>query len=900
MLLPTLGSVEQFENQPSDEALAIGSSRIFQPAALGHAAHLPVGQTNRTLFYKSIDRTRFSKPQTQVMPDLLEAQEMQVTPAESDEKLNHRVLPCKHCGEMTSRAKDKVTNEVFCCSGCQGAYQLIRGLGLDNFYSLRDQGGSEGLARPKPEQDFRSFDSLEFLGESAPKACGEGIVRSKLTIQGLHCAACSWLIEQALTREAGVLSARVRINKHSLEIVFDPSVCNLSQVAKLLNSLGYQLVPWRKDSLETAVAKENRQLLIQIAIAGFFAANAMWIAIALYAGANAFAGRFLSLVGIGLGLLSVVGPGRTFLNGAVNSIQTRSPHMDLPVALGLVIGSAAGIWQAITASGPIYFDSIAMLVFLLLLGRWLKFRQQRSASQAVDLMLRLVPRSAHKLDQTLGEKSSSQVVSADSLAAGDWIEVRTGESIPADGILRAKPSLSQTEAEVDCSLLTGESKSVTKLPGESLFAGALNVGPPLVLEVTASGADSRIGKVMLQVEEAAHQRVPIVMLADRIGAVFVVVVAALASLTFLLWVGQGFEVAAANSVALLIVACPCALALATPLVIAVSIGQAANRGILVREGGSFQSMTKPGMLWLDKTGTLTTGKQSVTSFSGDRYAVELAAALERDCVHPIAGAILHYAQADPSSHAVDFIEAYSNGRKGVVDGHEILVGNLRRIEHAGCYISKDQVDYVHELSQAGESPCLIAIDQKVEAVLGLSDPVEPSARTILDRLKAQGWRVGILSGDHPDIVAQVGEKLGLEADLCRGGLTPEEKLAQVRHSAQDRKVVMVGDGANDAAALAAADVGIAVRSGVEASLFAAPVILNCGFDRLHEVFSGAKQTQRAIVTTFAVSLAYNVIAVALAMFGVITPLLAAVFMPISSLSVLALALGFPYFRKVSR
>ena len=834
------------------------------------------------------------------MPDLLEAQEAQVNPAVPNEKPGKSLLPCKHCGEMTSRAKDRATDEVFCCSGCHGAYQLIHGLGLDNFYSLRDQEGFAGFARPDAEQDFESFNSPEFLGESAPKVCGEGIVRSKLTIQGLHCAACSWLIEQALTREEGVLSARVRINKHSLEIVLDPSTCKLSRVAGLLSSLGYQLVPWRKDSLETAVATENRQLLTQIAIAGFLAANAMWIAIALYAGASAFAGRFLSLVGIGLGFLSVIGPGRTFLQGAINSIKTRSPHMDLPVALGLVIGSTAGVWQAITASGPIYFDSIAMLVFLLLLGRWLKFRQQRSASQAVDLMLRVVPRSAHKLEREFGEISTSKVVSADTLVAGDWIEVRTGESIPADGVLQAKSTESQTEAEIDCSLITGESKSVTKQQGELLFAGALNVGPPLVMEVTASGAESRIGKVMLQVEEAAHQKVPIVMLADRIGAVFVVVVAALASLTFLIWIGQGFEVAASNSVALLIVACPCALALATPLVIAVSIGQAANRGILVRDGGSFQAMTKPGILWLDKTGTLTTGKQRVTSFSGDSNAVELAAALEQDCVHPIAGAILDYAQADPDPHSVDSIEAYSNGRKGSVDGHEVLVGNLRRIEHAGCFISNDQVDYVHELSQAGESPCLIAIDQKVEAVLGLSDPVEPSARPTLDRLKGQGWSVGILSGDHPGIVSQVGEKLGLEADLCRGGLTPEEKLCQVRHSGPDRNVVMVGDGANDAAALAAADVGIAVRSGVEASLYAAPVILNCGFERLHELFSGAKQTQRAIVATFAVSLAYNLTAVALAMLGIITPLIAAVFMPISSLSVLALALGFPYFPKVSR
>jgi Cu2+-exporting ATPase len=689
------------------------------------------------------------------------------------------------------------------------------------------------------------------------------------------------------------------MNDHTVDIVFHPQQTRLSEIADRLGQLGYRLAPLTGGDGYERAAAENRRLLVQIAIAGFCAMNAMWLAVALYAGT--FSGiatdheAILRNAGVVLGVISVAIPGRTFFRGALASLRTRTPHMDLPIALGIGVGAAGGVYSAITGEGEVYFDSVAVLVFFLLVGRWVQFRQQRRAAEAVGLLMRLAPRTASLLD----EQGVVRTVATDSLRPGDRIRVIAGEGVAADGIVEVGESL------LDRALLTGESRPIAVGPGDEVHAGTANLQTPLDVRVTAVGMESRVGRLMRLVEDAAESKAPVVQLADRIGGWFVVIVIVLAGITIGLWWNDDLRRGIHNAVALLIVACPCALAMATPLALAVGIGRAAKRKILVRGGDVLERLTKGGAIWFDKTGTLTEGKLKVTEIvsAEPERALGMAAALERSSRHPIAlGIIAAASERVCEAWQADGVQQVSGGgvRGWVSDGaerHEVHVGHWGFLKDQGVAFEADLESSVEAIAGRGGTPVVVAIDRRGNAVLGIADAIRIDAVEVIQFLQGTGWQVGILSGDHPAAVSVVAEQLGISSDRAKGGMTPEDKLAAIRGSkVENATVVMVGDGVNDAAALAAADVGVALRGGAEASLEAAPVYLADGrLLGLKKLVVGARKTVGVIRRNFATSLTYNAVAVGLAMFGKIDPLLAAILMPISSLTVLSLTLGTPTF-----
>ncbi|MBB3205981.1 Cu2+-exporting ATPase [Rhodopirellula rubra] len=822
--------------------------------------------------------------------------------------------PCIHCGEPSDSYAEQPADEVFCCNGCKGAYELIHGWGLESFYGLRDQLGSGTATRVKDQSSrYDVFDNDEFLGPSKPEPQDDGLMCTELAVHGLHCAACAWLIENAALRTPGWNVARVKMSDHTLRIVFDPTATTLSKIAQLLDRLGYELAPMSTER-DDHFQNENRRHLIQIALAGFCAANAMWIAVALYAGeAYGVAADhrfFMRMIGTGLGVAAVLFPGRTFFTGAFASLKTRVPHMDLPVALGLAVGTVVGTVNAITGVGHLYFDSLAVLVFLLLIGRWIQFHQQHRAAKAVDLLLRITPRHATRVNPD----ETTDTVLVDALQTGDVVRVGAGENIPVDG------EIVHGQTSVDRSLLTGESLPVDAGEGEEVSAGTLNLQQPIDVRVIATGRDSRIGKVMQSVEDATSEKIPIVQFADSVGGVFVVVVSLLAVGSFLWWLPQGWSLAASHATALLIVACPCALALATPLAIAVSLGRAAKHKVLIRDGNTFGQLARGGTIWFDKTGTLTSGRPDARLVWGSQTAVVLAAAVEQQCNHPVAQALVRMAgiwgKNLPSDATLQRVDR--QGVTGSVQGCEIMAGSADFFRGQGFGLGRVVLDGIDECTRTSASPILISLGGVIEAVIGISDPLKPEARQTIATLQEKGWRVGILSGDHPKIVQHVADQIGIDSGEAFGGLSPEDKLAAVRgdsrfsnpqastpenqpcpnetapRSERPHTTVMIGDGANDAAALAAADVGIAVRGGAEVSLQAAPVFIASGdLASITDLISASKRTDWLIKTALAVSLAYNLIAVGLAMFGKISPLIAAVLMPISSVSVLALTLAWP-------
>ena len=425
-----------------------------------------------------------------------------------------------------------------------------------------------------------------------------------------------------------------------------------------------------------------------------------------------------------------------------------------------------------------------------------------------------------------------------------------------------------------------------------MHAGTLNLSTRLVVEVEAVGEATRVGRLMQLVEQHSRNRPPIVQFADRIAGRFVRIVLAVAALTFLYWIWYNPAKAIANSVALLIVTCPCALGLATPLAVTIAIGRAARRHILVKGGEVFEVLTRPGVMLLDKTGTLTAGRIALVSWSGDEGLRPLVSALERHSAHPIAQALVEGNEAELVGQipVCDVAQTIGGGIVGTVAGRRLVVGSPKFVHEQGCEIPAAIDRAQQEIIAATATPVLVAVDGRAVAVAGLGDPLRPDAAESLDRLRKLGWKVRILSGDHPQVVAAIGRQLGIDAADAIGGAAPEDKLAAVREAAAHGTVVMVGDGVNDAAALAAASVGIAVHGGAEASLAAAHVYLDRpGLAPILELMHAARSTLRAIRRCFVASICYNSVAGTLAVTGVISPLMAAILMPISSFTVFALA-----------
>ncbi len=562
--------------------------------------------------------------------------------------------------------------------------------------------------------------------------------------------------------------------------------------------------------------------MIRIGVAAACAGNVMTLSFALYGGAftgiEAEYSNLFRLTSMAFGLVSLIWPGSLFFRGAWAALRTRTAHLDLPIALGLAAGGITGSVNALLGRGEIYFDSLTMLVFLLLVGRWIQRRQQRWANDAVELLFSITPSSARRV-----EEDAVREVPVEALQPGDVVEIRAGDSVPTDGVVL------DGDSSVDQSLLTGESIPTPVSAGDAVHAGTVNIGARLHVRVEAVGNDTRVGKLMQLVEECSLRRAPIVQMADRLAGWFVMVVLGLAVVTLCLWLWLDPARAVDNSVALLIVCCPCALGLSTPLAIAVALGRAAKRRILVKGGETLELLAQPSTVVLDKTGTITAGRASVVQFLGDDRVKPLIAAIEHHSSHPIALAMVEAfedAEAKLNTVVDEVQQTPGGGLAGRIEGKQVAVGSPAYVQSQGAYISPTQQESIQLVVKAGNTPVVAAVDQQASAVVGIGDPIRDDAPQAVDDLRRLDYPVHILSGDHPDVVSRVAERLSVPATQARGAASPEQKVAYLEVLMKNAHTVMVGDGVNDAAALAAATVGIAVHGGAEASLASADVYLS--------------------------------------------------------------------------
>jgi Cu2+-exporting ATPase len=792
-------------------------------------------------------------------------------------------VSCTHCGLGVPVERAPETGTIaFCCDGCATAWHVLHEAGLAGYYALpwRREAAVIASGRAFDELDHEAFRALHVRRRA------DGLDETRLVLEGVHCPSCLWLVERAPQAVVGMAGAELDLARSLVRVWWDPARTRLSTIARFLDTLGYRPHPFRGGRADGVRRSEDRAMLTRLGVAGALAANTMLAALALYSGW--FSGmelgwsrvfRALSLVLAGIALF---GPGRVFWRGAWSSIQARALHMDVPVTVALFAAFTRGLVNTLTDRGPVYFDGVAMLVFLLLVGRFLQLRAARTAADAAELLYGLTPATAR-----VCEAGATRMLPSEALLPGMLVEVRHGETVPADGIADSDGAV------LDLSLLTGESRPREIARADDVWAGTVNRGRTLVLRVERAGEETRLGRILQDVATGASRRAPLVRAADRLAARFVVVVLALAFVTWALWLSRDPASALDHAIALLIITCPCALALATPLAVTVAIGRAARAGILVKGGDALEALATPGTLVLDKTGTLSEGRPALVEWQGPHELQPWILALERHATHPVADAFAEAWHGLPRVEARDVHVVLGSGVEGSVEGHRVTVGSPRWVA-----ARSQRVPSIRTVD-ARLSPVDIAVDGHVVAHAGFGDRTRPEASSTLARLRGAGWRLRLLSGDEASVVRATGGALGFAMADCAGGASPESKRLEIERLERDGRVVMVGDGINDAAAIARASVGVGVRGGAEACLAAADVYLaRPGLEALVDLTEGARRTLATIRRGLAMSLAWNVVGAALAMAGLVSPLVAAVSMPLSSISVILVAWRSHTFRRV--
>jgi Cu2+-exporting ATPase len=788
-------------------------------------------------------------------------------------------IDCDHCGlPVPAGLAEEGAELQFCCNGCQVAYEVIHEHGLDGYYDIKARIDAPEQAAQRSGKSFAEFDDPAFR-ELYCRALPSGLATVELYLEGVHCAACVWLVEKLTVVVDGVAEVRLDLGRSLATVTWKPETTPLSEVARFLDSIGYAPHPFRGVEARDMARREERALLIRIAVAGAIAGNVMLIAFALYGGHfHGIADEFRSFfrwVSLALAVPSVTWCATVFYRGAWGALKTRALHMDLPIAIGILAGFIQGAINTVRGAGEIYFDSVTALIFFLLVGRFLQRRQQLKAASSTELLFSLAPTTARLVDA-----EGVREVPLEALGAGAAVEIRAGDSIPADGVV------TEGSSTLDRSLLTGESLPEPVAVGDPVHAGTVNLGSRLLVEVRATGEDTRVGRLMRLVEEGSMRRAPVVLLADRISGWFVAIVLLLAAITVGIWLELDPEHAVEHAVALLIVSCPCALGLATPLAVSAAIGHAARKKILIKGGDALETLARPGHMILDKTGTLTEGRLAVVRWWGDEGVKPAVAAIERHSAHPVARALAAITPEDELPEVGNVEEITGAGISGVPAGRQLVIASTAHIESEFGELAAEAATAAGDFATEGLSPVAVAADGEVIAVAGIGDPLRPDSAASVTSIRDRGWRVEILSGDHPVVVRSIAGQVGIEPEAARGAASPEEKLRVVREAATDTTAAMVGDGVNDAAALAAATVGIGVHGGAEAALAAADVYLaRPGLEPVVELLNGARRTLGVIRRNLIFSLTYNVVAVSFAITGNMSPLLAAILMPLSSMTV---------------
>ncbi|HEA3125510.1 heavy metal translocating P-type ATPase [Aeromonas veronii] len=785
------------------------------------------------------------------------------------------MTPCFHCGEPVP-ANSGYALEIkgivrpMCCPGCQAVAETIMECGLASYYDHRTAPGTKGDLVPEELAALTHYDLAEVQQDFVTDS---GTLREiQLTVEGLTCAACAWLIERHLMTLTGLRYINVNTTTHRARIKWDPELLSLSDILKGFAQIGYRAYPFQTHQQEALYAKEVRSYMFRLALAGLGSMQVMMCAVALYM--DLFISvedefmvyfKWISLL---LSTPIMIYSAQPFYVGAWRSLKQGHLSMDVSVSLALIGAFIASMWATVFNTGEVYYDSITMFVFFLLLGRFLELRARRKASESSSNLARLVPIMATRIDDE-GEHE----VAAKTLQVGDRVRVLAGATLPADGIIV------EGQASLNESMLTGEQLPLLKQPGDQVYAGTINTDAPLQIRVSHRIEESRIAQIMRLQDHALDDKPAIAQMADQLSRHFILVLLIIAAAVWTFWHFHQPDQAFWVTLAVLVATCPCALSLATPTALTSATANLTRNGILLRRGHVLDVLTKANRIVMDKTGTLTTGEISLTGTTilaemAETQCLAIARAMEAQSEHPIARAFrLPTDSISVLPSAREITPVIGHGITALVDGVRYRIGSAR-------WLGLDPAQ------ERGRGLAIyLADEQKVLARFNLEDTLRPDARALIAAFKAAGLQTTVLTGDSSLQADEIARELGVD-ELVKG-VSPDGKLAYLKaREAQGDISIMVGDGINDAPVLAGAHASFAMAGGTDLAKNSADAILLADdLSRLLEARVLAMRTRKIIIENFAWSIGYNLLVLPLAACGWLPPYLAAAGMSLSSLIV---------------
>ncbi|MGH1600177.1 heavy metal translocating P-type ATPase [Campylobacter majalis] len=776
---------------------------------------------------------------------------------------------CEHCrlsfDENLMLSDDNV--KFFCCTGCKNVYEIVHTQGFDEFYSRL---GKTTLNPVNSNQNIS--ENIQSLYQNYVKNDNQ-ICKINLIIEGIHCAACIWLNEKVLFATKGILQVDINATNNKAMIVWDDTEIGLAEILARINAIGYRAYAYDAQREDSRLTAKRREFYTKLLVGVFCVMNIMWIAVAQYSGyfmgIDAQTRDILNFAEFILATPVLFYTGSSFFAGYKIAIKSKTPNMDMLIATGATLAYIYSLYAMFSRKGEVYFDSVAMIITFVFAGKFLEILSKKRANDTIDALNSMIISQINIKDQD-GIKTKQ----IDEVRAGDIVVLKAGDKALIDGVIISG------EAEFDYSCLNGESLPVELKVGDELKSGSICLDGYVEYEAKAEFKNSLLNKIITMLENANLKKPNIQTLANQLSAKFSITILSIAVVTFCVWAYlDGFEIALITAISVIVIACPCALALATPVSTLVGLSVGLKNSVIFKEARMIESLAKCDTIVFDKTGTLTKGKLFVTHAEIFKpELIDLIKAIANVSNHPVSKAVARYLTNNSNLKLSQVKEIPARGVSGIYNNKQILAGNAKLLMQNEIFTNEKN----------GVSEYFVAFDKEIIAKFDLSDELRQNAKKVIDEIKNLGYDTHILSGDKADVVRSVAHEL--EINQFKAEVMPDEKAFYIQNLSS-KNVLMVGDGINDTLAMSYASVAVCMGSGADVSLQKSDVVLlNDDLASLLMAIKISKRTLKTIKQNLAFSLCYNALTIPLAVLGYVIPLVAAVSMSLSSIIVILNAL----------